>query len=205
MERIEAVIFDWGGVLIANPAPGLMEYCARGLGVAVETYARVHNACSEPFQKGSISEAAFWQSVCGALEKPCPQLASLWGQAFRSVYSPRQEVFALAERVRARGYKTALLTNTEPPVMQFWHEQGYDMFDALVFSCAEGVFKPEQEIYRITAARLATPVGSCVLLDDRQDFIDGAVAVGMAGIRYESLEQIERELVDLGVATQEGR
>ncbi len=50
--RIEAVLFDWGGVLIENPAPGLMEYCAKALGVSVEDYVRVHNVHGEAFQKG---------------------------------------------------------------------------------------------------------------------------------------------------------
>jgi hypothetical protein len=31
--RIEAVLFDWGRVLIENPAPGLMAYCAKALRV----------------------------------------------------------------------------------------------------------------------------------------------------------------------------
>jgi len=205
MPNIEAVIFDWGGVLIADPAGGLMDYCARHMSVSVEDFTRAHNACVEPFQKGLISEEAFWQDVCGVLDRPCPQLDSLWGQAFRAIYSPRQEVFALAQRVRECDGKTALLTNTEQPVMQFWHEQGYDMFDALVFSCAEGVFKPEREIYAIAARRLGIAVERCAFIDDRQDFIDGAIAAGMRGIQYESFEQVERELENLGVFSYVGR
>ena len=99
--------------------------------------------------------------------------------------------------MRQCGGKTALLTNTEPPVMRFWHKQGYDMFDALVFSCGEGVFKPEREIYEIAATRLRTPIERCVLIDDRQDFVDGAIAAGMGTIRYESLEQVAGELENL--------
>jgi len=38
--RIEAVLFDWGGVLIDDPAPGLMNYCAKALGVPVAHYAQ---------------------------------------------------------------------------------------------------------------------------------------------------------------------
>ena len=205
MPDIEAVIFDWGGVLIANPAPGLMDYCARHLGVEVGQFTRAFEACSEPFQKGTISEERLWQDVCRILERPCPQLVSLWGQAFGAVYAPREKVFALARRMRGQGTRTALLTNTEPPVMQFWQAQGYDMFDTLVFSCAEGVFKPEREIYAITAERLGTTMEQCAFIDDRQDFVDGAVAAGMVGIRYESLEQIERELENLGVLQCAGR
>jgi len=197
--RIEAVLFDWGGVLIENPAPGLMDYCAKALGVPVEDYVRVHNAHGEAFQKGSIPEEVFWQRVCGDLDRPLPQQSSLWGDAFRAVYRPREEVFNLARRLRRTGCRTSLLSNTEAPAMEFFFELGYDMFDALTFSCAEGVFKPQREVYEVAAKSLGVAPAQCVLLDDRLDFVEGARNAGMKGIVYESLAQAERELARLGV------
>jgi len=197
--RIEAVLFDWGGVLIENPAPGLMDYCAKALGVPVEDYVRAHNRHAEAFQKGSIPEEVFWQQVCGDLNCPLPRQTSLWGDAFRAVYRPRAEVFGLARRLREGGCKTSLLSNTEAPAMEFFLELGYDMFDALTFSCAEGVFKPQREVYEIAAQKLRVTPAQCVLLDDRLDFVEGARNAGMKGIVYESLGQAEQELAGLGV------
>jgi FMN phosphatase YigB (HAD superfamily) len=198
--RIEAVLFDWGGVLIENPAPGLMAYCADALGVAVEDYVRVHNVHGEAFQKGRIAEEVFWQRVCGDLHRPLPRQKSLWGDAFRAVYRPREEVFSLARRLREKHCRTSLLSNTEVPAMQFFFELGYDMFDALTFSCAEGVAKPQREIYEVAARKLRVTPAPCVLLDDRLDFVEGARQAGMKGIVYESLEQVKEELASLGVA-----
>jgi putative hydrolase of the HAD superfamily len=197
--RIEAVLFDWGGVLIDNPAPGLMAFCAEALGVSVENYIRAHNACGEAFQKGSIPESLFWQRVCEKLGCPAPRQASLWGEAFRAVYSPRQKVFALARRLREQGYRTSLLSNTEAPAMAFFLELGYDAFDAATFSCAEGVFKPERQIYEIAAGKLGTSPAQCVFLDDKLSFVDGARAAGMKGILYQDLAQVKRDLAALGV------
>jgi HAD superfamily hydrolase (TIGR01509 family) len=199
--RIEAVLFDWGGVLIDNPAPRLMSYCANALGVSVENYTRAHNECGEGFQKGLVTEEAFWRQVCEHLDCPPPRQASLWGQAFRAVYSPREEVFALARQLRQRGYRTSLLSNTEAPAMTFFLELGYDAFNATTFSCAEGVFKPEREIYEIAAGKLRAALQECVLVDDRLDFVEGARAAGMQGIVYRSPGQMKRELAALGVQT----
>jgi FMN phosphatase YigB (HAD superfamily) len=196
---MEGVLFDWGGVLIDNPASALMGYCATALGVSVEDYTRVHNRCGEAFQKGQIGESAFWRQVCERLGCPPPRQASLWGEAFRAVYSPREEVFALARRLRQQGYRTSLLSNTEGPAMEFFWELGYDAFNAATFSCAEGVFKPEREIYEIAADKLGAAPAQCVLIDDRLDFIEGARAVGMKGIVYENLAQVKRDLAGMGV------
>ncbi|MEN6334914.1 MAG: HAD family phosphatase [Phycisphaerales bacterium] len=197
--KIEAVLFDWGGVLIDNPASGLMTYCARVLGVSVEDYTRAHNTYGEEFQKGRIAENMFWRRVCDRLDCLRPKQASLWGEAFRTVYSPRTEVFALARGLRQHGYRTSLLSNTEGPAMKFFFELGYDAFDAATFSCAEGFFKPEREIYEVAAGKLGIAPDACVMIDDRLDFVEGARAAGMKGIVYEGLDQVKRDLAAIGV------
>jgi len=201
VQGIEAVLFDWGGVLIDNPTSSLMDCCARALAVSAEDYRRAHNRHAEGFQRGRIPEATFWRRVCGELGRPLPlpQMPSFWAEAFRAVYSPRRDVFEFAGWLHANGYRTALLTNTEGPAMEFFLELRYEMFDAPVFSCAEGVCKPEKEIYEIAARKLATPIGRCVLIDDKPIFVEGARNAGMGGIVYESLEQVKQDLSTLGV------
>jgi putative hydrolase of the HAD superfamily len=204
MERIEAILFDWGGVLIDNPAPGLMAYCAEAAGVSVSDYQQAHNRHGEPFQKGLIPEATFWQRVCAALNRPVPpdvhRDASLWGRAFRAVYSPRRDVFDWAGQLRKQGYKIALLSNTEQPAMEFFLELRYDVFDAAVFSCAEGTLKPEREIYEIAARKLGVSPSRCAFIDDKQLFVDGAIQAGMKAVLYENLDQVKQALKPLGVS-----
>lgn len=208
--KIEAVIFDWGGVLIDDPRPGLMRYCANAFNVAVEVYTQVHDKFLEDFQKGLIEERTFWQRISNELNRPAPKPAasaiggasgqnSLWGDAFRSAYSPRAEVFALASALHNRGYKTALLSNTELPAMEFFHQLRYDMFDVLVFSCAEGTQKPERKIYEVTVEKLACRPEQALLMDDKPQFIEGAQQAGLHGIIFENLEQVKGDLAALGV------
>jgi putative hydrolase of the HAD superfamily len=197
--RIEAVVFDWGGVLIENPAGPLMAYCAGALGVSVEDYMRAHGEHGDAFQRGRISEEAFWRRVCGSLGCPMPKSRSLWGEAFRAVYRPRDDVFALARQLHEGGCRTALLSNTEPPAMEFFLDLRYEMFDVPMFSCAEGSCKPEREIYEIAARKLGLTPAQCVLIDDRFDFIEGARNAGMQGVLYESLAQVRRQLTGLEI------
>ncbi len=193
MGKIQAVIFDWGGVLIDDPAPGLMQYCADKLSVSKKDYIKAHKKFAQDFQKG-LSEDNFWPKVCKELNKPVPEVKSLWGDAVRTVYSPRADVFAMVSSLHNNGYRTAVLSNTEVPAMQFFHELQYDMFDVLVFSCAEGVVKPERKIYEITVQKLGTTPKQTVFIDDRQDFVDGAKQVGLKTILFQDIEQLKKEL-----------
>ena len=199
MGKIESVIFDWGGVLIDDPRPGLLRYCADAFGVAQEHYTPIHDSFLDEFHKGLINEETFWQDITRKLDKPMPKAPSLWSEAFRSAYVPKPEVFSLASSLHDRGYKTALLSNTELPAVEFFHELGYDMFDALVFSCEEGMMKPEAGIYEIVLERLGSHAQQSIFIDDRQDYIQGAQEVGLITILFESAAQVKDELTRLGV------
>jgi putative hydrolase of the HAD superfamily len=199
VEKIESVLFDWGGVLIDDPAPGLMAFCAAALEVPVADYVEAHERHAEGFQKGAIAEAVFWRRVCAELRRPEPEERSLWGRAFQAVYAPREKVFALAAELHEREYHIALLSNTEVAAMDFFLELNYDMFDALTFSCAEGAIKPEREIYEAACRKLPTGPEQCVLIDDKPAFIEGARETGMKGIVYKSPTQARTELAKLGL------
>ncbi len=199
MAKIKAVIFDWGGVLIDDPEPGLMQYCADALGVSKEKYIETHKKFWAEFQTGSITEEVFWGRVCGELGAAAPKGFSLWGRAFAAIYRPKEEMFALARSLKKNGYKTALLSNAEVATMEYFHRQGYDMFDVLIFSCAEGTKKPEGEIYELTLERLGTKANESVFIDDRLRCIEGAKAGGLNTILFGSAEQVKKELSRLRV------
>ncbi len=199
MDKITSVIFDWGGVLIDDPAPALTQYYAKSLDVSKEEYKKAYNKFSADFQKGFISEELFWIKVCRELDKTQSNNLPLWRDAFRLVYSPRMEVFIHVSKLHDHGYKTALLTNTEIPAMEFFYEQEYDMFDVLVFSCAEGTIKPERKIFEITIQKLGCKPEQLVFIDDNPEFIEGAKKAGLHTILFESAGQIREKLAELGV------
>jgi epoxide hydrolase-like predicted phosphatase len=200
--KIESIIFDWGGVLIDDPAPGLTRYCAAALGVSEEQYIEAYSKFETDFRKGVISEDSFWAQLCGELNVPKSAIPSLWGEAFAQVYKPKEDMFSLVSLLRNNGYKTALLSNTEIPAMQYFYQQQYDMFDVLVFSCWEGIKKPEQKIYELALERLGSRPAQSVFIDDKSRCIKGAQEVGLNTILFESASRTKEGLASLGVIVQ---
>ena len=98
-------------------------------------------------------------------------------------------------------YRLGMLSNIGRGGMEpfFSTSQQSDLFDAVVLSNEVGVSKPDVRIYEIIAERLGVDTAVCVMVDDRAENIDGAVAAGMQGVLYQTNEQAIRDLAQLEV------
>lgn len=103
-------------------------------------------------------------------------------ERFRAaLLSPRPEVTSGLARLRAVGLRLGLISNAGLDEIAAWPESPLaPFFDTALFSCYEGVMKPEPEIYRRAAARLGVPSAQCLYVGDggSQEH-EGANAVGM--------------------------
>jgi putative hydrolase of the HAD superfamily len=197
MEKINAVIFDWGGVLIEDPAPALFKYCANAFGVSVEQYVAAFDICILDFQTGVVTEKQFWTNMAKRLNTPAPKMNSLWTEAFMAAYKPRQEMFSLASRLRKAGCKTAILSNTEMPVVEIINKQKYDAFDVTVLSCLEGTAKPGRKIYDLTLNRLGIQARQALFIDDKPENIEGAKQAGLQTIFFKIIENFKKDIARL--------
>ena len=108
-------------------------------------------------------------------------------------------MFDLVSNLHKNGFKTALLSNTEKPSVEFFKHQKYDMFDPTVFSCEQGIEKPQQQIYLFTSQRLSLSPQQCAFIDDRIECIEGADKAGLKAILFQDYSQIINELSLMGL------
>ena len=198
---IRAVIFDWGGVLIDDLAPGLITYFSKALGVTGEALVDAYIKFVEDFQKGMMSERTLWERLCAELGVCRSYNPTLWRDAVRYVCSPKHTMFSLAARLKEAGYKIGVLSNAEIAIMEHFYEQTYDVFDVTIFSCAEGARKPEQRIYEIILKRLQVHPTEAIFIDDKEDNVTAAEELGIHGILFTSPEQVTQTLVALSIDT----
>jgi putative hydrolase of the HAD superfamily len=196
---IKAIIFDLSGVLIEDPALKMLDYFRTFFGIKIETFRKVDPEIFPRFQRGMISEQQLWKRICSAFEVAVPDVPSLWEDAFRSVYKPKEEMFSLAAKLKEEGYKVGLLSNSEVPAMSFFLKRNPGLFDATVFSCIEGTMKPERRIYEIALESLEVQPHEAVFIDDREDFLEGARKVGINTILCTSPPQVHRDLTQFSV------
>jgi epoxide hydrolase-like predicted phosphatase len=195
---IKAIAFDWGGVLCEDPAPGFLELLTLRLQCSKEDLQPHLSAAMDGFQRGILSEERFLAEVAEKVQRPV-MTRPFWKEALKAVYREQPAILHIARGLRKQGYAIGLLTNTEAPAREFHLECGYGFFDARIFSCVEGLVKPERKIYALMAKRLGVTTDALLLIDDKKENIDGAKAAGAFGILYENPAQLVTQLGSHGI------
>lgn len=101
-------------------------------------------------------------------------------------------------------YKIALLSNVSSKsylVGKFDNYNIDELFDVVVASGDEGIIKPDERIYKITAGRLGVLPEECIMVDDIEDFCLAAEEVGMKSVHFKSTSQLIEDitlLIDSG-------
>lgn len=121
------------------------------------------------------------------------QVLALRFQHQRSVVVPRAGVMDVLARVRGDGYRTAILTDCTGELVDLWPSLPFAaVVDAVTFSCAMGVRKPDPACYRDVTAKLGVRPEDCVYVGDGgSSELTGAAATGMTAILLET--QMEPE------------
>jgi putative hydrolase of the HAD superfamily len=85
----------------------------------------------------------------------------------RAIYGVEEKNLTLLRDLREGGYKTALISNAD--VMDIRHWQGSALsraFDGVLFSCEEGLLKPDPRIFALAAEKLGVESGACLYVGD---------------------------------------
>ncbi len=92
-----------------------------------------------------------------------------------------EDSVAVATELRARGVRTALVSNCSHSTIPVVERLGLtDILDVLVLSVTAGVAKPDAGIYRAALEGVDVPPTGAVFVDDQVRYCDGAAALGIA-------------------------
>ncbi|WP_160050203.1 HAD family phosphatase [Nocardiopsis sp. FR4] len=217
LNRIEAVVCDYGGVL-TNPLIETLEHFAASAGLtaadiltAMGAAAARHGA--DPMallEIGAIPEADLVAQISAELPEGARALPE--GRTFGELwFAGRTGNAEFAEFLRglgADGYRLALLTNNVLEWEPLWRATipADDLFEVVVNSAHEGVRKPDPEIYRRLLDRLGLPAERCLFVDDLEANLEPAARLGMATVRFRDTAQAMAELTEvLAGAAKPGR
>ena len=196
---IRAFICDFGGVLTTPLSRGFLAYQEEAgvsieeLGLAMARAAAAHG--DHPLfvlERGEITEAEFARRLEEQLDGRL-DLGRLRELYFERL-EPNQAMIRHVATLRARGLRTALLTNNVREWEPLWRgklPQLDDIFELVVDSAFVGLRKPDPEIYELTLERLGRGLRAdeCLFIDDLEVNCETARTLGMTVVRFETTDQ----------------
>ncbi|MBI5304951.1 MAG: HAD family phosphatase [Chloroflexi bacterium] len=197
------IVFDFGGVLVDWNPRHLYRKLFNGDEQAVERF--LDEIGFVPWNLEMDRGRSFAESVAD-LSRQFPQYADLiraydlrWEE---SVPGPIQPTVNILHTLKHAGYRLYGLSNWSHEKFQLVRPRYafFDWFDAIVISGDVKMTKPDPRIYHTLLARIGQPADACVFIDDSETNIAMARQLGFATIHYQSPEQLQRALNQLGVA-----
>jgi len=202
MQKTDTIIFDLGAVLIDwNP-----RYLYRKIFKTEDEITWfLENICTHDWNEKQDAGRPFEEATDELLLK-FPEHEA----AIRAWYSRWEETISgdipgtveILRQIRdSKKYKLYALTNWSAQTFP-WALQNFEFlhwFEGIVVSGVEKSRKPFPEFYQILFDRYKVNPSSALFIDDSQRNIDGAQAVGLPGIRFQSPEQLKADLNKIGI------
>jgi putative hydrolase of the HAD superfamily len=160
-----------------------------------------HGGDSNPIhalERGECTEEEFERLLAAELTHLDGRPVAAGGLLARMFAAGSMEAAMLdvVRSLRQAGVRTALLSNS-------WGAGDYprhlfpELFDVVVISSEVGMRKPEERIFRHTAALLGLDPRECVFIDDIEANVAAAQAVGLVGLHHREPAPTAERLADL--------
>jgi putative hydrolase of the HAD superfamily len=198
---IKAVVFDVGGVLHETSGDFIFKDIMQTLEITEDVLKEAWFENINKLGRGEITEKEFWRLIVKKTKskKPLPR-ESLLLREFINHYNRNDAAINLVNRLKTKGYKVAILSNTVKSHAYYQYEIGvYQNFDTVVLSHEIGMLKPDLEIYEYLLKKLQVKPEEVIFTDDKINNIEAAAKLGIHAILFKNIEQLKTELEKLGV------
>ena len=206
--KIEAIGFDWGGVILQTPGPSFNEAAAAFLGVESDDFRRAYFLHNHLVNKGANTKGydeavEMWSAILSEIGKLDALRGFMEFVKNRPKGSVNQEMISLLKSLRRQGWKLGLFSNNSIEAAQEFHRQGYDQFfDAVLFSGEVDCMKPEPEAFLKLAEALNVSILGLVFIDDSERSLSSAAEVGYIPVLFKNHALLIDQLNNLGIKIQ---
>ena len=151
------------------------------------------------FEKGEILSGEFYAGIKESLglDISYDEFVPIWN----NIFWEDDVSCGIARRLKSNGYTLFLLSNVNKLHFEFIERKFniLNIFDDMILSYIVGSMKPERAIFDDVVRRSGGDRTKILYIDDREDLIKEARALGIDSIRFEGGEKLAKELNARGI------
>lgn len=191
---IKAVIFDLGGVVLKGKTMHFIREGEKLLGAKAR---QGSEACFDrKLNLGQSSLRSACERVFGKkmFDHEFIPLMKLW----LGNWQMDTEMLDFAKKL-GKKYRLAILSNSEMSYEEKYNDSLSKAFPVIVYSHRAKMAKPAGDIFEYTLKKLGVSPEEAIMVDDAQENIEVARAIGMHAILFKNLEGMKKQLELHGV------
>jgi putative hydrolase of the HAD superfamily len=199
--KFRAIVLDYGAVLCHRPLPQEIDRMAGVFSVTSEEFPVLYGGPRNAYDRGDLTTQEYWTEVARSagvdLESDVIESLSNWDKEMWSHVNTEMTDWLSA--VRAAGYQTALLSNMQFDMIAHVRANfaWLGNFNHQIFSAEVRAVKPEPAIYALCLDRLGARPPETLFIDDREENVAAARALGIGSFHFRSAPELRRELAYL--------
>ena len=198
-----AVIFDLFGTLVPAPAAegyqSTVDDMAKLLSAPVNEFREAYGLRSTQRMTGvdtSIEETIVEACNSIGVTPSAVALAAIRESlvsGLASLLEPRPDALQTLIGLRDMGFQIGLITDCSPEAAEYWEKTPFaPLIPAPIFSCVEGVQKPDPAIFLAACRVLGVTPEACIYVGDGgSQELSGATCVGMHAIQLRDPYDVE--------------
>lgn len=169
MPKTSAILFDLYGTLLESDSRALHRALPRALGIRPSRWLELVR--NDLLVKRFDEPAELAKHICDALAPGHPpeieaECMAIVGRELQKV-TPNEGIHPLLAFLRRRGFRLGLLSNLSSSFKEpLARLELADAFDAMVFSCDEGMTKPAPAVYETLLERLGVKAEESLFIGD---------------------------------------
>lgn len=184
-------VFDFFGVVVDWKSEYVISSLAKYAGVSEAEFKQGMRKDLALCEIGKISVVELFSRLGGLFGVDPAGLERL----FRTCLEDRAKLDEDVVRIIQSLPSVVLLSNQMPLHAEVARSKGwFSCFSRLFLSFEIGKAKPSPEVYRFVLKELGVKPEEAVLVDDKQENVDGARAVGMRAICFQDAVQLRHDL-----------
>lgn len=201
-QKIEAVIFDFGGVLSYFKNKQAVNYISDELNIAP---CKIRQGIAEYKTKKTkiFSEEVFWEVLSEFLRIKVPvDFTKMFRSFLQERVNIHPEMKELVLLLKQKGYKVYMLSNQNFLQFSVLKAKGiFEFFDASIVSSQVRASKPDEKIYQIFLKQTKQDPGRCLFIDDKAQNLKAAEKLGFNVLYFDihkiSIESMKKRLFEL--------
>ena len=204
MTRVETIFFDVGGVCLTNGwDTSARRSAALHFSLDLEEFEERHQALVDALERDEQSLDGYLDHVVFHRHRSFSRDA--FTRFMQTQSRPHGPVLSLVRSLASAGSYGLATINNESRALNRYRIDTFrlrDLFSAFFSSCYLGVRKPAARIYEIALDVMQAAPATSLFVDDREENVEGARALGIHAIHVTDLRGLAEQLMQAGVEDQ---